>query len=173
MEHPIQPLSLYHLDAELRQIEQALLESGGEITPEMEKEWSELLEMRENKVDGYLRMIRKFESSAEGIRVERERLQSAERTMKNAAQSLRDRLRDSMLARGDTQYVTPIGKVRLVHSSTRPVVLKVPPEELPVPFKRTIVEADLKALSEALKEGNPEAENVASFGEETTYVRIS
>jgi hypothetical protein len=172
MQDPIRPLSLYVLDEELHQLEEALLASGGEITEEMEVRWSELLAMRAGKMEGYLKMIRKFEASAEAVRSERQRLQEAERTLAKAAQTLKDRLRDSMQARGETEHLTSVGRIRLQRSGARPVELKVDAEALPDAFKRITVNPDLQALGQALRDGDPEAERYAQLGEAGYYVRI-
>lgn len=169
---PIRPLSLYALTEDLAGLEMALLESGGEITPEVEEEYGLLLEMHAEKVEGYLAMIRKFEASAAGIKAERERLQAAEKTMASAAKALKDRLRDAMLRRGETEHQTALGKVRLQRSGSRPVLLRVAPDELPEHFQRVRVDADLTALRHALKEEDASAGAVAELGEASYYVRI-
>lgn len=45
-------------------------------------------------------------------------------------------------------------------------------DELPERFKRVVVSADTRALAEALKAGDEEAERCAFLDEPTTYVRI-
>lgn len=167
----IAPLSLYHLTEELYLIEQALLESGGEITDEMDQQYADLLTMHAEKVEGYVAMIRKFEASAEGIKSERERLQQAEQTMQNAARNLKARLAQTMLVRGETEHRTSLGKVRLQQSGSRPLVLLVEPENLPEEYQRIRVEADKTALKKALKEGQPLTQ-YAELGEGSYFVRI-
>ena len=175
MNHPaIVPLSLYNLTEELAALEYALLESGGEITDEMDQEYGHLLEMHASKVEGYVAMIRKFDASAEGIKHERERLQRAERTMQNAVKNLKTRLCNAMLLRGETEHHTTLGKVRLQQSGSRPLVLLVEPEDLPDEFKRLIparIEADLVSLKKALKEGD-EVTQYAELGVGSYFIRI-
>ena len=172
MSTAIAPLSLYNLTEDLAAIEHALLESGGEITDEMDRNYTDLLEMHAAKVEGYIAMIRKFEASAEGIKLERERLQRAEQTMQNAAKNLKARLCNAMLLRGETEHQTTLGRVRLQQSGSRPLVLLVEPENLPDQFKRIRVEADKTALKHALKEGNEAAWKVAELGEGSHFIRI-
>ena len=171
-EKTVRPLSLYALTDELAELESALLESGGEITEDLEAHYADLLEMHGEKVEGYLRMIRKFEATEAGLKLERERLQAAERTMKNAAKALKDRLRDAMLRRGEAEHQTALGKVKLQTSGTRPVELLVSESALPEHFKRITVAPDLAALRHALKQGDPKAATVARFGEASYYIRV-
>ena len=166
------PLSLYTIDDDLLQLEEALIESGGEITPEMEEQFDDLLQMRADKVAGYVAMIRQFEASASAVKDERQRLQGYERSLGNAAKALKDRLCHSMAQRGETEHVTPIGKVKRQRSGSRPVVLLVDAEALPEHFQRRSVAADLAALKHALGEDDPAAVRVAEFGEASEYVRI-
>ena len=168
----IAPVSLYHITEDLADLEHSLLESGGEITEDLEEEYAELLEMHGSKVESYIAMIRRFEATAEGIKAERERLQAAEKTMENAARSLKDRLRDAMQRRGEAEHLTRLGKVKLQRSGSTPVVLKVAPEQLPTHFQRVKVGADLTSLKHALQEGDDGAAQYAELGEPSYYVRI-
>ena len=168
----MQTLSLYDLTSDLAELEHALLESGGEISEEMEARYADLLEMHADKVEGYLRMIRKFEATEAGIKAERERLQAAERTMANAAKALKNRLRDAMLRRGETEHQTALGKVKLQRSGSRPVELLVSEDALPEHFKRITISADLAALRHALKDGDEKAAQLARLGEASHHIRI-
>lgn len=176
MAHAIKTLSLYELDDELRQIEEALMESGGEITEEMEEKWGELLEMKADKVEGYIRMIRKFEASSAGIKEERERLQRAEKAMANAAKALKERLCWSMEQRGDTEHQTAIGKVKLQRSGSKPVILKGSIDELPERYQKVEISANLAGLKADLKSADDEkraqVEEWAEFGEAKAFIRI-
>ncbi len=176
MPDAIQPLNLYDLTAELQELEQALIEAGGEITDEMDARYERLLEMEAGKVEGYLAMIRKFEASEEAIKAERQRLQKAERAMKSAAQSLKDRLAQAMQRRGETLHETKLGKVRLQQSGRRPVVIDVDEDELPEGFRHVRVSADKRALQEALESDDAhvraEAGRYAHLDAPTSYVRI-
>lgn len=176
MSDPIRPLNLYALTAELAELEQALLESGGEITDAMNARYDRLLDMEADKVAGYLAMIRKFETSEEAIKAERQRLQKAERAMKNAAQTLKDRLAEAMHRRGETVHETPLGKVRLQQASRRSVIVDVDEDALPDSFRRVSVSADKRALQDALESDDPdlrtEAERYAHLDEPGRFVRI-
>jgi chromosome segregation ATPase len=172
----LQALSLYTIDAELRALEDALLAAGGEITEEIETAHDHLLDMREDRVEGYLRVIRRLEATAEAVKAERQRLQRSERSMANAAQSLKDRLAESMRQRGDEEYLTSLGRVKLQRSGTAPVELLVDEGGLPDAYVRVKRSADLSALWDALQSDDEEeraaAERVARLGEAKRYVRL-
>lgn len=172
MSEPIRPLNLYEITTELRQLEEALIESGGVIDEETEERFSELLEMEADKIEGYLAMIRKFEASEEAIKQERQRLQKAEQSMKNAAQSLKDRLAEAMRRRGEEVHETKLGKVRLQEAPRRSVVVDAEEEELPERFRRVRVTPDKRAIRKALEAGDEEAAALAHFDEPSYYVRI-
>ena len=172
----IAPLSLYAIDAELRALEDDLLEAGGEITEAIEDRHDTLLDLRDGKVEGYLRVIRRLETTAEAIKTERQRLQQAERHMANAAQSLKDRLARSMQERGEDEYLTSLGRVKLQQSGTLPVELLIEPDALPDSFVRTKRSPDLTALREALESEDEatraQAAALARLGEAKRYIRL-
>ena len=169
-------LSLYAIGADLLALEDALLAAGGEITDEIEAEHNHLLDVRDQKVEGYLRVLRRLETTADAIKAERQRLQEAERSMTNAAQSLKDRLAASMQQHGDSEYLTSLGRVKLQRSGTVPVELLVDVDGLPESFVRVKRSADLTALRDALQSEDAaereEVERIAQLGEAKHYVRI-
>lgn len=173
---PLRPLNLYQITGELAELEEALIESGGEITDEMNERYDRLLDMEADKVEGYVAMIRKFEASEDAIKGERKRLQKAERAMRNAAESLKDNLAEAMRERGDEVHETRLGKVRLQQASRRSVVVDVADDELPDGFRRVKTSADRRALQDALAsddaELRTEAERYAHLDAPGYYVRI-
>ena len=172
----LKALSLYAIDAELLALEDALLAAGGEITEDVEAAYDHLLDMREDEVEGYLRVVRRLESTAEAVKAERQRLQRAERSMTAAAQALKDRLAESMRQRGDGEYLTALGRLKLQRSGSEPVELLVEEDGLPDPFVRVKRAPDLSALRDALRSDDPDrraaAERVARLGDAKHYVRL-
>lgn len=172
----MKPLSLYTIDADLLALEDALVAAGGEITDEIEAEHNHLLDVRDRKVEGYLRVIRRLETTAEAIKAERQRLQEAERSMAKAAQSLKDRLASSMQQHGDSEYLTSLGRVKLQRSGTVPVELLVDVDGLPDSYVRVKRTPDLTAIREALESSDDaeraEAGRLAQLGEAKHYIRI-
>ncbi|MEM9997816.1 MAG: siphovirus Gp157 family protein [Bacteroidota bacterium] len=173
MAAPIRPLHLYALDAELEALETELLDAGGEVDDETEARHNALLDARDDKIEAYIAVIRRLETSTDAVAAERKRLQDAERALKRSAQRMKDRLLDSMQRRGETQQQTRLGTVRVQQASRRAVELRVDTEDLPPRFlKVRPPEADLTALRDALGEGDEEAEGLAELAPATSYVRI-
>ena len=172
----IPPLSLYALDDELQQLEQEILEAGGEVDDETDARHAALLDARDDKVEAYRMMIRRFEATAEAVKAERQRLQDAERTLANAAKRLKDRLCASMREHGEGERLTRLGKVKVQQASRRPVELLVEPEALPDVYCRIRTDADLAALAADLASEDEtvrtRAEAVARLGEASYYLRI-
>lgn len=166
-------LSLYDLDADLRDLAAALLDAGGEIDDDLNDRFDALLDARDDKVRGYVAVIRNMEAAADATKAERTRLQNRERALSNSAARLKERLLESMLARGEDAHDTPLGKVRVQHASKRSVVLKVSgPDELPDQFCRHSLDVDKAALADALAEGDPEAAAVAELAPAAPFLRI-
>ena len=166
------PLPLYAIDDELAQLEIALIEAGGEITEEVNERFDELLQMREEKVAGYVAVIRRLETSAEAYASEAKRLSTNARAMQNSADRLKQRLLEAMMTRGHQEYETPLGRVRTYEGSSRSVTILVDPDELPDRFKRVTVSPDKRALADALKSQDGEAVRLAEFEPPTPFLRI-
>ena len=84
--------TLFDITAEQRRINDALMESGGELTPELEEA---LLVNAENfavKVEGYAASIRKFDALAEAADAEIKRIQAIKKTATNSAKRLKESL---------------------------------------------------------------------------------
>lgn len=171
METP-KALPLYAIDAELAALEHALIEAGGEITDELGERFDGLLQMREDKVAGYVAVIRRLELSADAYAAEAKRLASNARVMQTSADLLKQRLLDAMMARGDEEYATPLGRVRSYPGSSRAVLIIADPEGLPDRFKRVSTVADKRALGDALRAHDPEAALYAEFEAPTPFLRI-
>src|SRR5690606_10052622 len=86
------PLPLYEIDAELEALEAALLDAGGEITDDLEATYHDLLDMRAEKVAGYVAVIRRLELSADAYDAEVKRLTAHRNAMRSSAQRLKERL---------------------------------------------------------------------------------
>ena len=166
-------LSLYDLDAALAELEQALLDAGGELDDALDARYEALLDAREDKLEAYIALIRNFEASAEAYDAEIRRLQACQKALATSGRRLKDRLLASLQRQGVTEATTRLGRLRVLQASRRAVVLRDEDvERLPERFRRVTVAADLAALREALDQDDPEATAVAVFAEPTPYVRI-
>lgn len=85
-------MTLYDLTAQMAEIEDALYESGGELTPELEAEMTETRESLMAKVDGYNALYQKLGAMAASAKSEIERLTKIKNTAAKAQDSLKRRL---------------------------------------------------------------------------------
>lgn len=92
--------SLWNLTSDLAAIEEALMENGGELTPEIEEALNANTEALATKIDGYAAVIRKQDAFLAAIDAEIKRLQALKKTRTNAAKSLKQYLLDAMQMHG-------------------------------------------------------------------------
>lgn len=168
----MKPLSLYTIDRDLEQLEAELIESGGEVDDDTEARHNDLLDAREDKWRAYTAVIRRLEASREAVKEERQRLQTNERALDNAARRMKARLVESMGRAGIETAETPLGKLRVQEAPKRSLNVLLPVEDLPARFVRTTVAPDNAALRDALEAGDAEALDAAELLPPTRYVRI-
>ena len=89
MEQKEKSLSLYDLSQEQLDIERALEDAGGELTPELEEALGNNAEALSHKIDSYSAILRKNEYMNEAIDAEIKRLQALKKTNANKVKSLK------------------------------------------------------------------------------------
>lgn len=164
---------LHEITADFLALEDLLLETGGEWTPEVEALFAENQGNLDAKVDGYAALIREWDADAEKWRVEEQRCAAHRKARENAATRLKARLCEELVRMDVLKVETPRFKVAVQRSAPSVEVL-VAPEALPAPYQRVIpatVSADKKALLDALKAGE-DLTGLAALTEGTAYVRI-
>lgn len=92
--------TLFQLSQEMMAIEDALWESGGELTPELEQAMAENAESMAKKVDGYNAVIRAFAYKADVLDAEIKRLTALKKVAENAQKRIKEHLLDTMNAFG-------------------------------------------------------------------------
>ena len=92
--------SLFQLTADMSAIEDALWESGGELTPELEEALTETTESLKVKTDSYGALIRNFDSASSAIDAEIKRLTALKKTADKAVERLKSRVLNSMQENG-------------------------------------------------------------------------
>ena len=156
--------SLYQLDAELLALSQVLSDSEGVADDETFERYDALLDAREDKLDGYLAVIRNFESEEAMYAAEAKRFADLAATAKKSASSLKDRLLDSMQRNGEDELAGALGKAKVSRRSSRGVVLlDSDVESFPDRFKRIKVEPDRVALKKALEDRDEDALRLAEI----------
>lgn len=145
--------SLFLIVNEAMQLEQMLMESGGEITPEIEKALMVNASELSNKVDGYQHIIERFGSLAEHYKQRAEFFKTISGQCKTAADRLRDNVKSAMIDLGVDEVKGADIRYKLSNTSGSLVIEDA--EMIPVEFKKEIIttEIDKKALKEALLTG--------------------
>ena len=96
-------LTLFQLSAEMTALEDMLLESGGELTPELEAALTETQQGLSNKIDGYCAILHKFDYTEDVLDAEIKRLTARKKTVANAKDRLKKHVCDTMGAFGMTK----------------------------------------------------------------------
>ena len=89
-------LTLFELTAEMAALEEMLLESGGELTPELEEALTENQQGLSNKVDGYCAILHKFSYTEDVLDAEIKRLIARKKAVGNAKERLQKHVCDTM-----------------------------------------------------------------------------
>lgn len=163
-------------DAALAALESALIESGGEVTPEVEALMLTAdiaAEELAAKIDGYGYAVAKLEGEAAVFEGEAKRLAAHATARKNSAKRLKENLLFVLQTRGDktvkgksfTASVTPNG-------GKAPLVIDVESvESLPEWARRVEYVADTERLREELESGR-DLTGVAHLSERGTHLRL-
>jgi hypothetical protein len=93
-------LTLYDLTSEYLEIEDALIESGGEVTDKILSLMDANKEAMTAKVDGYNKILRRMEGTEDALDAEIRRLTALKKTAANAGKSIKEHLMYAMQAAG-------------------------------------------------------------------------
>ena len=164
----MEKLTLYTLTERQQQIEDLLVENGGELTPEIEQMLNETTDALAVKVDGYNHIIRRLEGFAASAKAEADRLTKLRRTSENAVRSLKSHIAEVMKAQGIEKLESDTCKI----SWRKTTAVEVTDEDALVrPYRQVIdtmtanlpgwlkvdVSISKTALGEAIKSGSPVA----------------
>lgn len=97
-------MNLYEINTEYLQIVEALEESGGELTPEIEKIMEENDSDFKSKVENYVKIIRNFEGHSNSLKEEIDRLKKLKKIKDNSIDRLKENLADGFKMRGEDRY---------------------------------------------------------------------
>ena len=165
-------MKLYEIETDLAELEAALIEGGGEISPEDEVRFEDLLDARKDKIEGYARVMQRLKAQQEMFKAERERLQTKERACASSYDFLRRRLAYGMADRQETHHDTPIGTLRLM-AGRESVVIYDEPSTLPSEYVKVTYVADKTAIRKALKSGEDhELDKYAELVPGAPYVQL-
>lgn len=142
--------TLFNITAEQRRINDALMESGGEVTPELEEALCVNAENFAIKVEGYATSIRKFDALAEAADAEIKRIQAIKKTAINSAKRLKEALVYGMEVMGMDKVEIGLNKLSFRSSTAVNII-----DECKIPNQYVKVETsiDKMALKKDLQVG--------------------
>ena len=164
-------MRLHEIVEQYQEVEAELINSGGEITEEIQALLDSIDDNLESKAANYIRIIKNFEHMAQGLKEEAARLQARRKVHENAAERLKGALLYALKATGQRSIETNLGRVTAMRASTPKYVLNVDLEDLPEEFVRTKSEVDMAAIREAIKDGM-DLSDLVTEEERTEYLRI-
>ena len=127
-------MTLFDLTAQMADIEDALCENGGELTPELETAMTETRESLAAKIDGYNALYQKLGAMAASAKAEMDRLGKIKKTAENGQRSLKDRLLHNMHLFGLEKMEGRLCRVSIRRSGS----LKVDEEQMLAPYRKQI-----------------------------------
>lgn len=142
--------SIFQIAEEYRNLENQLIESGGELTPEIEEALAINQANLTTKAENYAMIIRKYEGMGDVIDAEIKRLQ----TMKKTSQNLVTRLKDALTFGMKSCEVekVEVGTFKIGFRKSTSVMVD---DEAAIPneYIKVSTSVDKKALGDALKAG--------------------
>lgn len=159
-------MTLFALTEQMARIEAVLEENGGELTPELEAEWTETGESLSRKIDNYNALMQKLKAYSENIKAEQDRLAALKKTADNSLKRLKAHILDVMVFNGMKAIEGNLCKVTISSSTATEVdeetvlapyrdAIEALQAKLPayVTLEPKISKTDIKAASAELPEG--------------------
>lgn len=115
-------LSLVELSTQYAKLEYKLLESQGEITPEIENELANFEAKLPQKVDAYDFIINKIQANQAMLKSMADKYNAAARTLTNFEDSLKDRIKLAMINLDRTELLGHSTRFKLIKSKPKLVI---------------------------------------------------
>jgi hypothetical protein len=144
-------VTLYELTRDILLVQQALDDTGGELSPEVEEKLAALEMGLRDKVDGICRLIATLERTEEAIRTEIARLYVKAGHKANAVKNLRAYLKRELERLGEQKVATDLFTVSISKVPDRPV-WQGTMDEIPEQFRKIKVDVDMTAANKWFKE---------------------
>lgn len=142
--------SLFKITSEQVRINDMLMESGGELTPELEEALIINAENFQLKVEGYATSIHRFDALAEAADAEIKRLMAIKKSAQGAQKRLKDTLATAMEVFGYDKY--DIGLHKLSFRSSQAVNI-LNEAHIPNQYIKVETKIDKESLKRDLKAG--------------------
>jgi hypothetical protein len=151
--------TLLDISDDVRALADLIDETDAELTPEVEAaldQWfKELGDRQGAKLDAYAALIRISELRAAARREERDRLDRRIHADEVLAKRLKERLLLYFELTNQRGLETARYKIRVCQNGgVTPMKIDCPPESLPPPYQRHVVQANTEAIRKSLEAGN-------------------
>ena len=113
--------TLYELTRQMAEIEERLVETGGELTPEIEELWQETAESLPKKIDNYNALVKNYEAAVEAKKKEENRLKEERKIDERIICNIKNHLIDVMTRFGYRRIDGKLCKVFLSSSTSTEV----------------------------------------------------
>lgn len=123
-----------------------------------------------DKVSQWGRCIRNLEAERDAIKAEADRLAKRAQSLDKRVTHMKEALLMYMKAAGVTEAGDTIIKAKIRTASTAPLIVDIPPEEVPEEYRKTIIEVDKPAIKDAIKHGKEFT--WAHMGERSEFIKI-
>lgn len=164
---------LHEIAGDFLALEELLMESGGEVTEEIETWMAENTLSLETKVDGYAALIAEWTADAEKWKTEAQRNSAHAKTLENSADKLKGRLVEQLVALDRLKVETDRFKVAVQRSAGK-VELLVNADQLPAEYLTTTTTTAVNkaAIKQGLVDGIESLVGLAQMTEGTAFLRI-
>lgn len=160
-------MKLYDLTGKLLEIEE-LIEAGEIDDDVLLDTWESIDAVFEDKADGYAKVIRNFEASAEALKAEEQRIGKRRKSYENAAKRLRAALQSAMIVADKRKIKTELFTFSI--QANQPKLVIDDEAALPDGFKVVTYTPDKSGLKKALQAGD-EIEGVHLEASESLRIR--
>jgi hypothetical protein len=143
-------VTLFTISAEQQRINDALMESGGELTPELEEALIINTENFSVKVEGYATSIHQFEAFSDAADAEIKRLTALKKSAQSAIKRLKDNLAYGMEVMGYDKVDMGLHKLSFRSSTAVNITDEV---RIPSQYIKVETKIDKESLKRDLKAG--------------------
>lgn len=105
-------MRLYEIAVEGLELERILEETGGELTPELEARFDELLKAGPEKIEAAICVVRNLQAEAEAAKTEEQRFAKMRKSAERQVESLKTRIMYAVDAAFSGKIKTPVGTAR-------------------------------------------------------------
>lgn len=133
-----------------------LLENAMALNPDdesLQAEFDKIEDAIEVKADNYAKVIRNLQADVEAIKTEEKRLYDRRKVIENNIKSCKNNLMWSMKQTGKEKFKTELFSFSVAKNGGKaPLVVDVPPAELPAELQSVTIDADKDALRKYIEE---------------------